>query len=170
MCTWSFQLFAGHKSSYYFEPEKTKIPLEDIPSVPKLKVSNVLTEEDNIRMKTLCKEYKALPQSSTRSFTSKFKAGTLPLQAYETLENSGNEESTEVEKSGNEESTEEEDNVLGTEYIDENPEYESSNNEEDEQEDSSFESNDEGCYQNVNQNTVTRSGRTVCASKKFMFE
>ena len=47
--------------------------------------------------------------------------------------------------------------MLGTEYIDENPEYESSNNEEDEQEDSSFESNDEGCYQNVNQNTVTRS-------------
>ena len=27
-------------------------------------------------------EYKALPRASTRSFTSKFKAGTFPLQAY----------------------------------------------------------------------------------------
>ena len=64
-------------------------------------------------MKTLCKEYKALPQASTRSFTSKFKDGTLPLQAYETLENSENEDSTDKE--------DEADLQIEDDYIDENP-------------------------------------------------
>ena len=86
MCSWSFQLYSGKESkSHYFRPDKNSIPLETIPTVPKLGgVQRVLSKEENKKARDLCIEYKALPQSSTRTFTSKFKAGTLPLQAYET--------------------------------------------------------------------------------------
>ena len=50
--------------------------------MPKLPNMNKLSKEENRQAKELCQEHRALPQSSTRSFTSKFKAGTLPLQAY----------------------------------------------------------------------------------------
>ena len=90
MCSWSFQLYSGKESkSHYFRPDKNSIPLERIPTVPKLGgVQRVLSKEENKKARDLCIEYKALPlpRSSTRTFTYKFEAGTLPLQlqAYET--------------------------------------------------------------------------------------
>ena len=50
--------------------------------MPKLDSMNNLSPEENKKARETCKEYKALTQASTRAFTSKFKAGTLPLQAY----------------------------------------------------------------------------------------
>ena len=82
LCSWSFQMFSGFKSSYYLRPEESRIPLRDIPMMPKLPSMNTLTKEEIKKMEEVCREHKALPQSSTRCFTSKFKAGTLPLQAY----------------------------------------------------------------------------------------
>ena len=156
MCLWSFQLFSGHKSSYYFHPEKTKIALKDIPCVPKLAKENILSDEDNIRIRNLCKEFKALPQASTRAFTSKFKAGTLPLQAYATEEKGDSEDGVESDVEGAENG-----------YIDENPEYDSSSSVEDEEVPVAV--NEESVWI-FNQNVVTRSGRKVVPSKRFIFD
>ena len=68
--------FSRYYSSYYFQPESMSISC-----VPKLESNNTLSEEQKLKMSNLCKEFKALPQASTRAFTSKFRAGTLPLQA-----------------------------------------------------------------------------------------
>ena len=157
MCLWSFQLFSGHKSSYYFHPEKTKIALNDIPRVPKLETDNKLSDEDNIRIRNLCKEFKALPQASTRAFTSKFKAGTLPLQAYATEEKSDSEDGLESDVEATENG-----------YIDENPEYDSSSSIEDEE--LPVAENEEESLVLFNQNVVTRSGRKVVPSKRFIFD
>ena len=54
--------------------------------IPKIYKLNNLSKEENYQVMEVCKEFKALPQSSTRVFTSKFKAGTLPLQAYSIAE------------------------------------------------------------------------------------
>ena len=50
--------------------------------IPKLVNLNNLSKEENDKAKEICQDYKALPQSSTKAFTSKFKDGDLPLQAY----------------------------------------------------------------------------------------
>ena len=169
MCSWSFQLFAGHKSSYYFQPESTRIPLSSIPRVPKLESSNNLSDEQNLTMRNLCKEFKALPQASTRAFTSKFKAGTLPLQAYETVEDCASDED-EVAAASDNETVLECENETASNYIDEEPEFDSSSGSEEDFLDSTNDDDDTGRFRNVNQNVITRSGRTVIASKKYMFD
>ena len=156
MCSWSFQMFS-RKGTYYTEPEKNKVPLESIPKVPKLGTKNVLTEEENAKARDCCVEYKALPQASTRSFTSKFKAGTLPLQAYR------KEKNVEAEA---EDAPDLEESV----FVDEDPEYDSSSDSDvrDEvNEDDDFEEPVFGGVHLVNENFVTRSGRRVGAPRKY---
>ena len=170
MCAWSFQLFAGHKSSYYFQPETTKIPLRSIPRVPKLPTNNTLSDEENLEMRNLCKEFKALPQASTRAFTSKFKAGTLPLQAYEAAEDCAGEDEAAVTSEDEEAVTSDQECVQNfvrySDYIDETPDFDSSSSEDDYIDPASY----NRMFTNTNQNVVTRSGRTVVASKKYMFD
>ena len=61
----------SRKDTYYTGPEKNKVPLESNPIVPKLGTKNDLTVEETGRAWDFCVEYKALPQASTRSLTSK---------------------------------------------------------------------------------------------------
>ena len=82
LASWSFQMFSGFKSSYHLKPEENRIPLGEIPMMPKLPNVNNLSKEENRKAKEVYQEHIALPPSSTRTLTSKFKAGTLPLQPY----------------------------------------------------------------------------------------
>ena len=79
LCSWQFKMFSGYKSSYYLRPDDCRIPLKDVPMIPKLLKMNKLSKDEDNKAKEVCQEYKALPQSSTRAFTSNVKAGTLPL-------------------------------------------------------------------------------------------
>ena len=186
MCSWSFQMFS-RKGTYYTEPEKNKVPLESIPKVPKLGTKNVLTEEENAKARDCCVEYKALPQASTRSFTSKFKAGTLPLQAYRKEKNvdAEAEDAPDLEESvfvddlplqayrkekNVQAEAEDAPNLEESVFVDEDPEYDSSSdsdvrdevNEDDDIEEPVF-----GGVHLVNENFVTRSGRRVGAPRKY---
>ena len=60
----------------YLNTKVIKVKLSKLPNI------NNLSKEENWKAKEVCQEHKALPQSSTRTFTSKFKAETLPLLAY----------------------------------------------------------------------------------------
>ena len=170
MSSWSFQLFS-RKGSYYTSPRKNKIPLERIPIVPKLEPMNVLGDDENEKVRNFCIEYKALPQSSTRCFTSKFKAGTLPLQAYAdktTKKTTDVQEKDDIAEVSDVDDTAEV-SVLNL-YVDEDPEYDSgtdSGNDEEQEED---EDDVHVGVQNINENFVTRSGRKVGAPRKFMDE
>ena len=145
--------------------------------MPKLPRMNTLSEEQNRRAEDLCLEHKALPQSSTRCFTSKFKAGTLPLQAYlideavidqEAMHDDAEEEDSHTGIRGVEIVSEE----IG--YIDEAPEWDSSSSDDDGLEDNDDGSHDDvpaqSGFKHVNQATVTRSGRQIRASKHFMYD
>ena len=167
LASWSFQMFSGFKSSYYLKPEENRIPLGDIPMMPKIPNMNSLSEEENRKAKEVCLEHKALPQSSMRTFTSKFKAGTLPLQAYLTDDVEDDEDATNSI----------EDAILAPpatpildDFVDELPEWDSGSSEEDDSgaDDSSEEVVDG--FNHFNQKRVTRSGREVCAAKHFMFD
>ena len=148
----------SRKGTYYTEPEKNKVPLESFPKVPKLGTKNVLTEEENAKARDCCVEYKALLQASTWSFTSKFKAGTLPLQAYRKEKNvdAEAEDAPDLEESV---------------FVDEDPEYDSSSDSDvrDEiNEDNDIEEPVFGGVHLVNENFVTRSGRRVGAPRKYV--
>ena len=176
LCSWPFKMFSGYKSSYYLRPDNCRIPLEDVPMIPKLLNMNRLSKDDDNKAKEVCQEYKALPQSSTRAFTSKFKAGTLPLQAYLVTEPETGDDSIDqnletedlvVENSDTGEGSTSEDG-----YIDEPQEWDSASSDgEDVVVDSD---SDDGTYggmfTSVNQNRVTRSGRRVVAPKHFMYD
>ena len=114
-------------------------------------------------MRCLCKEYRAFPQASTRAFTSKFKAGTLPIQSYQSVENNEKD----LDSPTSEES--DKDVVEDNNYPDEDPEYDSDSLSEDQIEEG-YDTNVEAGFQNINQNIVTRSGRTVAASRRFMHD
>ena len=180
LCSWSFQMFSGFKSSYYLKPEEHRIPLSDIPMMPKLPANlNVLSYEENRQAKEICQEHKALPQSSTRTFTSKFKAGTLPLQAYLTAD-----PETELESGQDETQKTLDDDIVRIEgrdlnnsddgYVDEPPEWDSDSSDDGEGE------VEDGCevedvietagFIHVNQDRVTRSGRRVNAARHFMYD
>ena len=168
LCSWPFKMFSGYKSSYYLRPDECSIPLEDVPMMPKLSKLNHLSKEENIKAKELCKEHKALPQSSTRAFTSKFKAGTLPLQAYsiaepETVNGNPDED---FNKDTTEDSIERNSDAG---YVDEPAEWDSASSTDDEEDVYESVSNS-GTFSHMNQNRVTRSGRKVVAAKHFMFE
>ena len=168
LCRWPFKMFSGYKSSYYLRPDECSIPLEDVPMMPKLSKLNNLSKEENIKAKELCKEHKALPQSSTRAFTSKFKAGTLPLQAYsiaepETVNGNPDED---FNKDTTEDSIERNSDAG---YVDEPAEWDSASSTDDEEDVYESVSNS-GTFSHMNQNRVTRSGRKVVAAKHFMFE
>ena len=138
---------------------------------------NTLSEEQNRRAEDLCLEHKALPQSSTRCFTSKFKAGTLPLQAY-LIEEAG------IDQEARNDDAEEEDSHTGIEgeelvseeigYIDEAPEWDNSSSDEGGLEDNDAAFNDDvpalSGFSHFNQATVTRSGRQIRAAKHFMYD
>ena len=119
-------------------------------------------------------EHKALPQSSTRCFTSKFKAGTLPLQAYLTDDL---EEDTDEDVEHRDEEEEDTSGLVlagsgaGDNLIDEPPEWDSESSDE---EDIVVETADEPevreGYSHHNQQRVTRSGRRVIAAKHYMFD
>ena len=174
LCSWSFQMFSGFKSSYYLRPEESRIPLRDIPMMPKLPSMNSLSNEQIKKMEEVCMEHKALPQSSTRCFTSKFKAGTLPLQAYFTDDL---EEDTDEDVEHRDEEEEDTSGLVlagsGAEddLIDEPPEWDSESSDE---EDIVVETADEPevreGYSHHNQQRVTRSGRRVIAAKHYMFD
>ena len=171
LASWSFQMFSGFKSSYYLKPEENRIPLGEIPMMPKLPNMNNLSKEENRKAKEVCQEHKALPQSSTRTFTSKFKAGTLPLQAYLTAnveaEADPNSLGDEIESESVPDSP-----VMNDAFVDEPPEWDSDSSAED---DGDSEENSEvevelAGFNNFNQRRVTRSGRQVAAAKHFMFD
>ena len=125
LCSWSFQMFSGFKSSYYLKPEDSRIPLGDVPMMPKLDSMNNLSPEENEKARETCKEYKALPQASTRAFTSKFNAGTLPLQAY-LQPDPGNEVESDTDGDKNTVSADDEVNSdVSADYVDESPEWDS---------------------------------------------
>ena len=170
LCSWPFKMFSGSKSSYYLRPDECRIPLEDVPMMPKLSKLNNLSKEENMKAKELCKEHKALPQASTRAFTSKFKAGTLPLQAYSVVEPETEDENP--DDNFNEDTTEDS-NERNTEsnmgYVDEPAEWDSASSTDD-LEDVDESVNTSGSFSHMNQNRVTRSGRRVVAAKHFMFE
>ena len=46
--------FSRYYSSYYYQPESTRIPC-----VPKLESNNTLSDEQKLKMRKLCKEFKA---------------------------------------------------------------------------------------------------------------
>ena len=182
LCSWSFQMYSGYKSSYYLKPESSRIQLSDIPMMPKLPNQNLLNKEEIRRVQEICIEHKALPQSSTRTFTSKFKAGTLPLQAYLTDDPEAVEGEAQCDvivaegdgevivAEGDGEGDTEEYNKTA-EFIDEEPEWDSDGSSSDVEE-----SEDEvsepvsGGFSHVNQSKVTRSGRVVVAAKHFMYD
>ena len=164
-------MFSGFKSSYYLKPEENRIPLGEIPMMPKLPNMNNLSKEENRKAKEVCQEHKALPQSSTRTFTSKFKAGTLPLQAYLTAnveaEADPNSLGDEIESESVPDSP-----VMNDAFVDEPPEWDSDSSAED---DGDSEENSEvevelAGFNNFNQRRVTRSGRQVAEVKHFMFD
>jgi len=169
LCTWPFKMFSGYKSSYYLRPEECRIPLEDVPMIPKLSKMNTLSKEENNQAKEICKEHKALPQSSTRAFTSRFKAGTLPLQAYSIAEpepmtvNENPDKDIDGDAVGDSDETNSDDG-----YVDELVEWDSSCSTDAEDDPDCV--NNSGIFNHMNQNRVTRSGRRVVAAKHFMFE
>ena len=157
-------MFSGFKLSYYLKPEEKRIHLGYIPMMTKLPNMNSLNEKENRKAKEVCLEHKALPQSSTRSFTSKFKAVTLPLQAYltddvEDLDIRNNLEVDTVTATP----------ILLDAFVDEPPEWDSESSEEDGGDDDSEEEVVDG-YNHFNQRRVTRNGHEVCAAKHFMFD
>ena len=169
LASWSFQMFSGFKSSYYLKPEENRIPLCDIPMMPKLPNMNRLSVEENRKAKEVCLEHKALPQSSTRTFTSKFKAGTLPLQSY-LIDNVEAEDDTNSPE--DEIQTASATDVLIDAFVDEPHEWDSGSSEDEdrgESEDDSAEDVVDG-FNHFNQRRVTRSGREIFAAKHFMFE
>ena len=175
LCSWSFQMFSGFKSSYYLRPEESRIPLRDIPMMPKLPSMNTLTKEEIKKMEEVCREHKALPQSSTRCFTSKFKAGTLPLQAYLT----DDPEVLNTDENVDQRAEEEEDTsgLVVAEHgaeddlIDEPPEWDSeSYDEEDILMVTADEPEAREGYSHFNQQRITRSGRRIVAAKHYMFD
>ena len=123
-------MFSGFKSSYYLKPEENRIPLGEIPMMPKFPNMNNLSKEENRKAKEVCQEHKALPQSSTRTFTSKFKAGTLPLQAYLTA---NVEAETDPNSLGGEIQSESvpDSPVMNDAFVDEPPEWDSDSSAED---------------------------------------
>ena len=162
LCTWSFQMFSGFKSSYYLMPEKNRIPLSGIPMMPKLPNMNKLSKEENRQAKELCQEHRALPQSSTRSFTSKFKAGTLPLQAYLADDPDVEDENLGAREDETEPIEETPVNESIEEFVDEPPEWDTDCSD-DEAEDVQEDGSNEAGFCHVNQNLVTRSGRRIMA-------
>ena len=58
LCSWPFKMFSGYKSSYYLRPDECKIPLDDVPMIPKLSNLNILSKEENKKAKELCKNIK----------------------------------------------------------------------------------------------------------------
>eukprot|EP00092_Neocalanus_flemingeri_P086920 GFUD01109595.1.p1 GENE.GFUD01109595.1~~GFUD01109595.1.p1 ORF type:complete len:184 (+),score=67.79 GFUD01109595.1:34-585(+) len=176
-------MFSGFKSSYYLRPEESRIPLRDIPMMPKLPNMNNLTKEESKKVEEVCIEHKALPQSSTRCFTSKFKAGTLPLQAYLTEDP---EEVMETDENVDHRADVEEEDISGLKeagndaednLIDEPPEWDSESSDEEDvllvagcDEANSGEPELRDGYNHFNQQRVTRSGRKVLAAKHFMFD
>ena len=80
-------MYSGRKASHYLQAENvSKVGLSEIPKMIKLKSPKHLSNTQKQTLKEFCVEYKGLAQVSTRAFTSKFKAGTLPLQAYDVLD------------------------------------------------------------------------------------
>ena len=165
-------MFSGFKSSYYLKPEDSRIPLGDVPMMPKLDSMNNLSPEENEKARETCKEYKALPQASTRAFTSKFKAGTLPLQAY-LQPDPGNEieSDTDVDKN-TASSDDEETSHASADYVDESPEWDSGSSSDSDIHEDIMEGNvtESVGFMHVNQCTTTRSGRMIVAAKRFMYD
>ena len=155
--------------------------------MPKLPNMNTLTREEIEKAEEICIEHRPLPQASTRAFTSKFKAGTLPLQAYQTEDRepdfTDNPVSDQAEELENEpvESisvTGQEGLARSNDFVDEDPEWDSAgNSSSDGVEVNGNEESDVGepvdavaGYSHVNQSRVTRSGRRVIAAKHFMYD
>ena len=178
LCSWQFKMFSGYKSSYYLRPDDCRIPLKDVPMIPKLLKMNKLSKDEDNKAKEVCQEYKAFPQSSPRAFTSKFKAGTLPLQAYlatvpETEDDIIDQNLDTDDLAGENSDTDEGvNNTTVDGYVDEPGEWDSGSSDgEDAVVDSDSEDGTCGViFTSVNQNRVTRSGRRIVAPKHFMYE
>ena len=114
-----------------------------------------------------------MPQSSTRTFTSKFKAGTLPLQSYLISDADDIDENLEDVGVETELSDETEVDENFEQFVDEPPEWESDSSDDADTMDE-YEVQEEvptvAGFCHLNQNLVTRSGRRVLAARHFMFD
>ena len=170
LCSWQFKMFSGYKSSYYLRPDDCRIPLKDVPMIPKLLKMNKLSKDEDNKAKEVCQEYKA--------FASKFKAGTLPLQAYLATEPETEDDiidqnlDTDDLAGENSDTDEGVNNTTVDGYVDEPGEWDSGSSDgEDAVVDSDLEDGTYGgIFTSVNQNRVTRSGRRIVAPKHFMYD
>ena len=116
--------------------------MADLPLVPPLESVNKLDQDQKKEIFDFCKKHRALVQSNTRSMTCKWKALTLPQQAYKTQKDSNEASDTEASDTENNQ-------------VEENPEYESDSSGEEE------DSPDQDTNLATNVGFVTRAGRQV---------